>query len=81
MAAFAAKCPAGFNAVGDGGNVFIAPFLRLMLYDLIGRLFFPRSQDWKQRKNAKILVLTIAFTLVLGLVMAKIFHIIYNHQH
>ena len=51
-----------------------------MLYHLIGRLFYPRQQAWAQRKNAKILVLTITFTLALGLVMSELFHIIYNHQ-
>ena len=51
-----------------------------MFYQLIGRLVYPRQQNWAQRKNAKILVLTVAFTLMLGCVMAKLFHIIYNHQ-
>ena len=51
-----------------------------MFYDLIGRLLFPRSQDWEQRKNAKILVLTVAFTLALGVVVAKVIRIAYNHQ-
>ena len=51
-----------------------------MLYSLIGRLFYPRQQSWAQRKYAKILVLTVAFTLTLNFVMVKIFHIIYNHQ-
>lgn len=51
-----------------------------MLYHWIGRLCYPRQQDWAQRKNAKILVFTVATTLTLGLVMAKIFQMIYNHQ-
>ena len=51
-----------------------------MFYDFIGRLLFPRQQDWAQRKNAKTLVFTIGFTLLLGVIMAKIFRILYNHQ-
>ncbi len=50
------------------------------LYRLLGRCLFSRCQDWEQRKNAKTLVFTVAFTLMHGLIMAKIIHIIYNHQ-
>ena len=49
-------------------------------YHLVGRLFFPGRQNWEQRRNAKTLVLTMAFTLALGLVMAEIICIFYNHQ-
>jgi len=51
-----------------------------MLYDLLGRLLFPRRQSWEQRRNAKTLVLTLAFTLALGFVMAEMIRMIYNHQ-
>ncbi len=42
-----------------------------LLYNLLGRLLFPRRQNWEQRKSAKILVLTVAFSLALGLVLAE----------
>ena len=41
------------------------------LYDLLGRWLFPRQQSWQQRKSARTLVLTVAFTLAIGLVMAE----------
>jgi hypothetical protein len=51
-----------------------------LLYDLLGRVLFPRQQAWAQRRHAKTLVLTVAFTLGLGLILAKVLRMMYNHQ-
>jgi hypothetical protein len=51
-----------------------------MLYDLLGRLLFPREQSWSQRRKAKTLVLTVAFTLALGLIMAAAIRMMYYHK-
>jgi hypothetical protein len=50
------------------------------LYILVGRFLFPRQQDWEQRKNAKILILTIAFALALGLSLAMVIRMIYSRE-
>ena len=50
------------------------------LLGLLGRLFFPRRQPWEQERNAKIMLLTVAFALVLGYVVSKVLHLLYNHQ-
>jgi hypothetical protein len=47
------------------------------LYDLIGKIFFRRLQDWERRKNAKTMVFVILFSLALALVMAKILKMMY----
>ncbi len=40
-----------------------------MLFDLIGRIFFPRQQDWERRRNAKIMTATIAFAIGLSYIV------------
>jgi hypothetical protein len=45
------------------------------LYDLFGRIFFRRLQDWERRKNAKTIVLVILFSLVLALSLAALLKI------
>jgi hypothetical protein len=49
-------------------------------YDFLGRLLFPRRQDWEQRRHARTFVFTVAFTLVFSLVMVEFIHLIYNHE-
>ena len=49
-------------------------------YDLLGRMIFPRQQDWEQRKNAKILVFTVTFALALGFIMAAMIRLMYDHK-
>jgi len=51
-----------------------------MIYNLVGRLLFPRRQEWAQRKSAKTLVFTAAFSLALGVFLAEVIRMIYNHQ-
>jgi hypothetical protein len=46
-------------------------------YDWLGRRLFPCRQDWEQRKSAKTLVLTIAFSVGLGLALAEVIRMIY----
>lgn len=46
-------------------------------YDLIGKVFFRRQQDWERRKNAKTMVFVILFSLALALVVAKVLKMMY----
>ncbi len=50
------------------------------LFDWLGRRLYPRRQDWEQRKLAQIMMGTLAFTLTLGLVMAALMRMMYNHE-
>ena len=49
-------------------------------FHLLGKLFFPRLQDWEQGRNAKLLVVVIGFSLVIALVIAKVIRFYYNHE-
>ena len=49
-------------------------------YDQLGRRLFPRRQDWAQRQGARILVFTVGFSLILGLVMGEVIRIMYDHK-
>ena len=40
-----------------------------MLFDLIGKIFFPRQQDWERRRNAKIMTATITFAVILSYIL------------
>jgi hypothetical protein len=54
--------------------------LRQLIYNLVGRLGFARQPDWEQRRSAKTLVLTVAFSLALGLVLAEGLRLLYQHR-
>lgn len=51
-----------------------------LIYNLVGWLLFRRQQDWEQRKNGKILVLTVAFSLTLGLMLAEVLRFMAHHR-
>lgn len=55
-------------------------FVMEMIYTLLGRLLFPRQQDWQQRKNAKTLLLTAVVAVVLSLALAEVMRMIYIHE-
>ena len=46
----------------------------------LGRMLFPRQQDWQQTRSAKTLVFVIGFSLILALAVAKVIRLYYNHQ-
>ncbi|MBW8865485.1 MAG: hypothetical protein JF609_11315 [Verrucomicrobia bacterium] len=46
----------------------------------LGRVLFPRQQDWQQTRNAKIFVSVVGFSLVLALITAKIIKMMYYHS-
>ncbi|HSY19521.1 MAG TPA: hypothetical protein VK815_14360 [Candidatus Acidoferrales bacterium] len=46
----------------------------------LGRILFPRQQDWQQTRSAKTLVLVVGFSLVLAYAVAKLIRVYYNHQ-
>jgi hypothetical protein len=47
----------------------------------LGRICFPRQQDWQQTRSAKTLVFVLGFSLVLAFVVDKLLHAYYNHEH
>jgi hypothetical protein len=49
-------------------------------FHLLGKLFFPRLQDWEQGRNAKILLAVLGFSVLIALVTAKIIRVYYNHE-
>ncbi len=50
-------------------------------FHLLGRLFFPRHQDWEQGRNAKLLLVVLVFSLLIALGAAMVIRIYYNHEH
>ena len=54
------------------------PFDRFCFF--LGRILFPKRQDWDQTKSAKLLVLVLSFSLVLAVVVAKLIRMMYNHS-
>ena len=55
------------------------PLMERFFY-FLGRVLFPRQQDWQQTRSAKTLVYVIAFSLVLGYCVMKLIKAYYNHQ-
>jgi surface polysaccharide O-acyltransferase-like enzyme len=49
-------------------------------YFFLGRILFPRQQDWQQARSAKTLLFVIGFSIVLALVVVKFIKILYNHS-
>jgi hypothetical protein len=47
-------------------------------FAIVGKLFFPRSQDWERQRNARVMVFVVAFSLAFALVIAKVFQMMYN---
>ena len=41
------------------------------LFNLIGKIFFPRQQDWERSRSAKIMLSVVAVSLVLGVIIWK----------
>ena len=58
---------------------FIMPLMERFFYAL-GRLLFPRQQDWQQARSAKTLVFVLAFSLGLAFCVVKVIKVYYNHQ-
>ena len=51
------------------------------LFGLIGKVFFPRQQDWEQRRNAKIMTGAVTVGLLLGMaVVWLIKHMYYTRK-
>jgi hypothetical protein len=51
------------------------------LFHLVGRLCFPRQQDWQQTRSAKLLVGVLGFCLVIALMTAFAIRFMNNRQH
>jgi len=50
-----------------------------MIYDIVGRILFPRRYDWERRRDARTLMLTILFSVGFSLLLATFMQII-NHR-
>jgi hypothetical protein len=50
------------------------------IFYFIGRMLFPKQQDWQQTRSAKTLVFVLTFSLVLAYAVAKVIRLYYNHQ-
>jgi surface polysaccharide O-acyltransferase-like enzyme len=46
----------------------------------LGRVLFPRQQDWQQTRSAKTLVFVVGFSLILAFAVTKVIRYYYNHQ-
>ena len=44
----------------------------------VGRLCFPKQQDWEQTRSAKTLLFVIGFSVALALIVAKFIRLLYN---
>ena len=42
------------------------------LFNLIGKIFFPRQQDWERSRSAKIMLSVVAVSLVVGVILWKV---------
>lgn len=42
------------------------------LLGIIGKLVFPRQQEWERRRNAKVMLAAVSVGLFLGLVLWKL---------
>ena len=42
------------------------------VFDWIGKIAFPRQQDWERRRNAKIMTAAVVLGLGLGFVVVKL---------
>lgn len=70
--------------------VFIVAFVALAgiggervmgrIYEFLGRLFFPRQQDWERFKNARIMAWVMVFSLILALVIARVIKYHYSQS-
>jgi hypothetical protein len=59
---------------------FSSGLIMQSIYNLLGRLCFPRQQGWLQQRNAKIMVLTVGFALALGVTVAAVIRMMYYHK-
>ncbi len=46
-------------------------------FALLGRVIFPRRQEWEQRRNAKLVCGVLTFSIILGLAVMKLIKMIY----
>lgn len=46
-------------------------------YAIVGRMFFPRLQEWEQQRNARMMVFVVMFSLVFAFGIASIIWMMY----
>jgi len=54
------------------------PLMERFFY-FLGRILFPRQQDWQQTRSAKTFVFVVGFSLVLAFIIVKVIKMMYNH--
>jgi hypothetical protein len=52
-------------------NVLFTMWLE-WFFDVIGKVIFPRQQDWERRRNTKVMTAAVTVGLFLGLVLWKV---------
>jgi hypothetical protein len=48
------------------------------LFDWIGKIVFPRQQEWERRRNAKIMTAAVTLGLALGWAVAAVIRHLYG---
>jgi len=49
------------------------------LFKLIGKLFFPRQQEWERRRNVQIMLSVVAVSLLMGIILWKMMKYMNKH--
>jgi hypothetical protein len=62
--------PSGAALTSPARPVYLSNVERL--FAIVGKLLFPRQQDWEQRRSAKTFVFVVLFALALGFVLMKV---------
>jgi hypothetical protein len=52
-----------------------------MFFAFLGKLLFPRQPEWERQRNAKLLTITLIFSLGLGLFLIKLIPLISATHH
>jgi len=52
-----------------------------MFFAFLGKLLFPRQQEWEQQRNAKTITVAVVFGLGLGLLAMKLIRMMYYARH
>jgi hypothetical protein len=60
------------------GYLLYMPLMERFFY-FLGRILFPRQQDWQQTRSAKTFVFVVGFSLVLAFIIVKVIKMMYNH--
>ena len=54
------------------------PFIE-KLFDFIGKVVFPRQQEWERRRNVQIMLSVVAVSLLMGIILWKMMKYMNKH--